>query len=193
MANFVGADGGVIVATLSGNRAQGFQLGCIVANNRSSNALVQVRSSGDQFFANALGCQIAGGLSQATSGVANANSTIFEATAPHSWTTRPRSRLQSRPGGIRVVGGLSTMQTNVASDNTVSVSLWGSKVSGNRGVNFEAFGALQAALAGIAGTNNHVTITLRGVSKKIDVVTADSLPEDPSSNNTVTVLSSPAP
>ena len=51
LANFVGADGGVIVARLSGNVAHGFQLGCIVANNRSSNAALQVRSSGDRFFA----------------------------------------------------------------------------------------------------------------------------------------------
>jgi hypothetical protein len=42
-------------------------------------------------------------------------------------------------------------------------------------------------MSGIAGTNNHVTVALRGVSSQIDVVAVDSLPEDPSGSNTVTV------
>ncbi len=58
---------------------------------------------------------------------------------------------------------------------------------------FDAFGAIQPALTGIAGTNNQATITLRGVSRQIDVVAADSLPADPSGSNTVTVLPSSAP
>lgn len=190
LANFVGADGGVIVATLSANRAHGFQLGCIVANNRSSNAAIQVRSSGDQFFANARGCLIAGGLTQSTTGVANSNSTVFEAFGS-KFVDNTAQIAGIDPGGIRVVGGLSTMLTNLTSDNTVSVSLSGSKVGGNQVVDFEAFGALQSALAGIAGTNNHVTITLRGVSTQIDVVAEDSVPEDFSGSNTVTVIRSP--
>jgi hypothetical protein len=199
LANFVLADGGVIVARLSGNRAYGFQLGCIVANNRSSDAALRVRSSGDRFFANNLGCQIAGGLSQAMIGVAKSNSAVFEAfgsefvdnTAQIGGITPGPDGLR---GGIRVVGGLSTISTNVVSDNTVSVSLTGSKVFGNQVVDFEAFGAIQTALTGIAGTNNHVTITLRGVSSRtIDPIKMDSLPADPSSNNTVTVFSWPAP
>ena len=191
LANFVGADGGVIVATLGGNRAQGFQIGCILANNRSSNAAIQVRSSGDRFFANARGCLIAGGLTQSTTGVANSNSTVFEAFGSE-FVDNTAQIAGVDPGGIRVVGGLSTMAANLTSDNTVSVSLSGSKVGGNRVVNFEAFGALQTSLAGIAGTNNHVTITLRGVSTQIDVVAEDSVPDDPSGSNTVTVIRSPA-
>jgi hypothetical protein len=197
LANFVGADHGVIVARLSGNVAHGFQLGCIVANNRSNNAAIQVRSSGDRFFANTLGCQIAGGLSQSTTGAANSNSTVFEAFGSEFVDNTPEIG-GIEPGGIRVVGGLSTILTNVVSDNTVSVSLTGSKVFGNEDVlgnvvNFEAFGAIHTALTGIAGTNNHVTITLRGVSRTIDVIAADSVPVDPSGSNTVTVLPSPEP
>jgi len=197
LANFVGAHQGVIDAILSGNRAHGFQLGCIVANNRSNNAAIRVRSSGDRFFANTLGCQIAGGLSQSTTGVANSNSTVFEAFGSQFVDNTPEIG-GIEPGGISVVGGLSTILTNVVSDNTVSVSLTGSKVFGNEDVlgnvvNFEAFGAIHTALTGIAGTNNHVTITLRGVSRTIDVIAADSVPVDPSGSNTVTVLPSPAP
>jgi len=78
LANFVGANQGVIVADLSGNRAHGFQIGLIIASNRSSNATIDVRSSGDRFFGNALGALITAGLTQ-TSGVANSNITTFEA------------------------------------------------------------------------------------------------------------------
>ncbi|MFL5620740.1 MAG: hypothetical protein ACJ79A_20360 [Gemmatimonadaceae bacterium] len=187
LVNFVGANGGHIVATLSGNRTHGFQLGCIVANNRSSNAVVEVRSSGDRFFANALGCLIAGGLSQATVGVANSNSTTFEAHGSQ-FVYDTAAVPGGEKGGILVIGGLSTILPNVASYNTVSVALWGSKISGNKGVNFEAFGARNAALSGIAGTNNHVTVSLNGVSKKIDVDTTASLPADPAGTNTVGVI-----
>jgi hypothetical protein len=190
LANFVGADNGVIVATLSGNRAHGFQIGCIVANNRSSHAAVSVRSSGDRFFANARGCLIAGGLNQSTTGIANSNSTVFEAFGSE-FVDNTTQIPGVDPGGIRVVGGLSTILTNTTSDNTVSVSLSGSKVSGNEGVDFDAFGAMKAALSGIAGTNNHVTIALRGVSTKVDVVAVDSAPPDPNGTNTVTVVRIP--
>jgi hypothetical protein len=191
LANFVGADNGVIVATLSGNRAHGFQLGCIVANNRSSHAAVYVRSSGDRFFANARGCLIAGGLNQSPTGVANSNSTVFEAFGSQ-FIDNTAQIGGIDPGGIRIAGGLSTTLTNATSDNTVSVSLTGSKVSGNQVVDFEAFGAIQTALSGIAGTNNHVTIALRGVSRQIDVVAVDSEPEDPNGTNTVTVVRIPS-
>ena len=190
LANFVAADGGVIVATLSGNRAHGFQLGCIVANNRSSDAVVWVRSSGDRFFANARGCLIVGGLNQATTGVANRNSTVFEAFGS-GFVDNTAQIAGIDPGGVRVAGGLSTTPVNTTSDNTVSVSLSGSKVSGNQVVDFEAFGVIQTALSGLAGTNNHVRIALRGVSTHIDVVAVDSLPADPSDSNTVTVLRFP--
>lgn len=186
VANFVGADNGVIVATLSGNRVRGFQLGCIVANNRSSNASITARSSGDQFYENALGCLIAGGLSQATTGVANGNYTTFEARGTRFVDNT--AVLGFPPGGVRVVGGLSTVQANVTSNNVVSVSLWGSKSEGNLGENFEAFGAWMESLAGVAGTGNQVTIQLQGVSKQIDVSATASRPVDPANTNVVTIL-----
>jgi hypothetical protein len=69
---------------------------------------------------------------------------------------------------------------NVASRNTVSVALYGSKVSDNVGVDFQAFGAN----AGIAGTHNRVTIELHGVSKLIAI----PKPQGTSDTNTVTVV-----
>jgi hypothetical protein len=70
----------------------------------------------------------------------------------------------------------------------VSVALWGSKVSDNQGVNFEAYGARMEPPSAVAGTNNHVTIELHGVSKQIDVQAAASQPVDLTGTNTVTVI-----
>lgn len=190
LVNFVGANGAAIVATLSGNRTHGFQLGCIVANNRSSNAVVEVRSSGDRFFANELGCHIAGGLSQALTGVANSSSTIFEARGSQ-FTDNTADFGGLGSGGIRVAGGISTIQVNVTSSNRVRVALWGSTVADNLGVNFEASGARQESLSGLAGTNNKVTIELYGVSKQIDVQATGSVPTDPAGSNTVSVIREP--
>jgi hypothetical protein len=185
--NFVGADNARIAATLEGNRVYGFQLGCIMTNNRSSNATVNVRSSGDRFVGNALGCLIAGGLNQGTTGVANSNVTTVEAHGSQ-FVDNTAQIPGIEPGGVRVVGGLSTSIANTANNNAVNVALWGSKVSGNRVVDFEAFGAWKSSAPGIAGTNNHATITLRGVSKQIEVVTASSIPAELAATNTVTVI-----
>jgi len=187
LANMAGADGGVIVAKLSDNRVHGFQLGCIVANNRSNNGVVQVRSSGDRFFANAHACDILGGLVTQATGSANSNSTTFEAHGSQFVdNTAPIGNTE--PAGIVVVGARSAVQANLTSDNTVFVGLWGSKVSGNLGVNFEAIGALKDAAPAVAGTNNHVTIELHGVSKQIDVQATASQPLEAASTNTVTVI-----
>jgi len=187
LANLVGADGGVLVAMLSGNRVHGFQLGCIVANNRSSHSAVHVRSSGDRFFANGRGCDIVGGLVTQATGGANSNSTTFEAHGSQ-FVDNTASIDGAESGGVFIVGGQSSVQANATSDNTVFVALWGSKVSGNLGVDFQAIGANQNPRSGLAGTNNHVTIELHGVSKQIDVQATASLPAEAAGTNTVTVI-----
>jgi hypothetical protein len=187
LANFVAADQGVIVATLAGNRAHGFQVGLIVANNRSSNATIEVRSTGDRFFGNALGALITGGLSQATTGFANSNTTTFLAHG-----TQFEDNTAEIPGidrgGMRVVAGLSTVKADATSNNTLKVELWGSKTTGNEPIDFEAFGAWKASPPGIAGTNNRATVTLHGVSRQIDGVVMSSFPTDAGGTNSVTVI-----
>jgi hypothetical protein len=187
LANFVGADRGVIVAVLEGNRSHGFQVGLIVANNRSSNATIEVGSSGDRFFGNALGALITGGLSQATSGVANSNMTTFLAHG-----TQFEDNTAEIPGidrgGVRLVAGLSTVKADATSNNTLKVELWGSKTTGNEPIDFQAFGAWKASAPGIAGTNNRTTVTLHGVSRQIDGVVMSSFPTDVGATNSVTVI-----
>ena len=187
VANFVGADHGVIVANLDGNRAHGFQIGLIIANNRSSNATIDVSSSGDRFFENALGALITGGLSQATSGFANSNITSFRAHGTQFVDNTAEIPGIER-GGMRLVGGLSTVKENGTSNNTLNVELWGSKTRDNEPLDFEAYGAWKASAPGIAGTNNHAIITLHGVSKQIDGVVMPSFPADAGGTNSVTVI-----
>ena len=187
VANFVGADQGAVFATLSGNRAERFQIGLIIANNRSSNATIAVRSSGDRIFANALGALISAGLSQAATGVANFNVTTFEAHGTQfTDNTADISPIDS--GGILLVAGLSTVKAGATSNNTLKVDLWGTKSTGNSGSDFEAFGAWKADVPGIAGTNNQAIITLHGVSKRMDVAATPSFPADPANTNSVTVF-----
>jgi hypothetical protein len=195
VANFFGADHGAIDVVMSGNRSYMNVLGCIFENNLTRFATIAVRSDGDRFEDNGLGCQLGGGFVGGTTGVANANATVLEAHgSSFSNNTRTEFFNNSGPaftefGGLLVVGGHALASVNTASDNTVAVRLWGVKVAGNQGDDLEAFGAWSGAVPpGIAGTNNHVTIELHGVSKRIDVQAAASQPPDPTGSNTVTVI-----
>jgi hypothetical protein len=195
VANFAGADHGNVDVVMSGNRSYMNVLGCILENNVTNFATITVRSTGDRFEDNGLGCQLGGGFVGGTTGAANSNTTILEAhDTEFSNNTRTEFFNNTGPafmdfGGLLVVGGHALASVNTASDNTVTVRLWGSAVFANQNADFEAFGAWsEAGLAGIAGTNNHVTIELDGVSKHIDVLARASQPPDPLGTNTVTVI-----
>ena len=103
-------DHGDISVVMSGNRSYQNILGCIVENNRSSFATIYVRSSGDRFEDNGLGCQIGGGL-VSSPGAANSNSTVFECHGTHFIdNTRTYFFNTTGPdftefGGLLVVGG----------------------------------------------------------------------------------------
>ena len=194
IANFVGAHGGEISVTMSGNRAYQNFLGCIVENNRSNSASIYVRSSGDRFVDNGLGCQIGSGF--ATSGVASHNSTIFECHGSHFVDNRRTTFFNttgpafSDVGGVLVVGGDAYLagMAPITSHNTAVMRLWGCKAEGNQHSDFEAYGARSADPSRIAGVDNHTVIELHGVSKRIDVLSVDSSPVDPSGSNTARVI-----
>ena len=193
--NLGGAHRGDISVVMRGNRAYANYLGCIVENNRSSFGTIYVSSSGDRFEDNMLGCQIGGGLVVPLVGTANSNSVVFEARGSQ-FIDNSRDEFYNSTGpdfthwgGLLVEGGTSLRTAGSTSRNTATVRLWGCKVAGNLNIDFLAVGAHAGPTAsGIAGTENHVTIELHGVSKRIDVVTVDSSPEDPSGSNTVTVI-----
>ncbi len=193
--NLAGAHQGDISVVMYGNRSYANFLGCIVENNRSSFARIYVRSSGDRFEDNMLGCQIGGGLVLPLVGTANSNSVVFEAHGTQFIDNRRTEFFNatgpdfSHWGGLLVEGGKAVSGAGNTNSNNVTVRLWGCKVAGNLNIDFQAFGAHSGpTVSGIAGTDNHVSIELRGVSKRIDVVSVDSSPEDPSGSNTATVI-----
>ena len=193
VANFVGAHGGQITVVMSGNRSYENVLGCIVENNRVNSATIHVRSNGDRFYDNGFGCQIGGAL--ASSVTANSNSTIVEAHGT-AFINNTRTEFFNNTGpnfgarfaGLQVVGGKTLSSTAITSHNTVVVRLWGCMIAGNQGVDLEAWGAHSSDPSRIAGVDNHATIELHGVSKRVEVVGGHSSPEDPSGTNTLTVI-----
>lgn len=204
VANFSLANEGDISVDMRGNHSYDNRLGCIFENNRSSSAKIHVRSAGDRFDENGLGCQIGGGI-VLTTGAANSNSTTFEAHGTEFVNNIKRSgfcALCGGPvlndfGGVFVAGGEAVALPETTSGNTVLVTLWGCKVADNvvsdPDFDFHAFGAILdlPGTSDLAGTDNHTTIELHGVSTQIDVVSRDSLPDDQSGSNTVTVIRSP--
>jgi hypothetical protein len=185
--NLNGAVGAQVDVTMSGNRVHDNTNGCIIEHNRASGGVIRVRSSGNRYEHNALGCLIGGGL-VAAPGVANSNATIFEARGD-AFVNNTLDVPSIDYGGVLVLGAETPGVANSSSNNSVTVSLWGTKVSGNQNVDFQAYGARSVANpAGISGTGNQVSIELNGVSKQIDVDAVNSLPTEAAGTNTVTVL-----
>lgn len=193
VANFVGAHRGQITVRMSGNRSYENILGCIFENNRSNFATIHVRSSGDRFEDNGFGCQVGGGL--ASSLTASSNSTILEAHGT-AFINNTRTEFFNTTGpdfgaeraGLLVVGGDALTTIGTTSHNTVAVKLWGCTITGNQRVDFEAWGARAHDPSRVAGVDNHVTIELHGVSKRVAVAGGNSTPVDPSGSNTLTVI-----
>jgi hypothetical protein len=210
-ANFAGADYAEITADLRGNHSHANRNGCIFENNRSSNASIVVRSDGDVFDDNGLGCLIGGGLAGAATGSATFNNTNFTV---HESRFTNNTRTEFNPetggplftdrGGLVVTGGellgTATLPYQYsANGNAVFVQLWDCEIAGNYSVDvvngvptehfdFEAFGARSDVVpssAVPAGTDDHALIQMRGTP--VDVVTHDSQPPDPSGTDWVKV------
>lgn len=185
--NLGGAIGAQVDVTMSGNRVHDNTNGCVIEHNRASSGAIRVRSSGDRIEHNALGCLIGGGL-VAQPGVANSNTTVFEAYGD-AFVDNTLDVTSIDKGGVLITGAETPGAANSASHNIVMISFTGTKVSGNQNVDFQAYAARSTANpAGISGVGNQVTIYLRGVSKQIDVDAINSMPLEAAGTNTVTVI-----
>jgi hypothetical protein len=92
------------------------------------------------------------------------------------------------PGGIAAFGGESFVdQPNRTSGNVLQLALVGTRFSGNHpDSDVTAFGA--NGFGGVLpGTDNHVNILLKGVSRDAALSVVDSDPPDPDGTNTVVV------
>ncbi len=189
---------GQIYVVLNGNRAHGGLFGCIVANDAGASfGTIDVRSNGDTFDENAIGCLLVAATITDPSGAStgNSNSVTFEAYGSQFINnTAPGIPPPGLGGGIGIaaaaadvgVGGVGA--PNSASANTLIVRLWGSGFYGNPNADFQAWGARANTIpVGPAGTYDTTTIDLYGVSKFVDVIAVDSSPDDPTGTDTVTV------
>jgi hypothetical protein len=191
VANLNEALGGELEVTMAGNSFHDNAAGCLVVHNRASEGKIRVRSIGDRVEHNRLGCLVTGGLITGA-GVANANTTEFEAfgsSFSNNTSTDWENTVIIDRGGLVVLAAETPGAANTASGNTVSVALWATTVRGNQNEDFQAFGARSTASPpGIAGTDNHATIALHGLSRWIDVVAVNSMPADPGGTNTVSIV-----
>jgi hypothetical protein len=182
IANHVSVTGGQIDVKMRGNlwhhNTRGW--GCLVLNLNSNSSTIHVRSDGDRFEYNQIGCAIYGGRTTTASSMANENAVTFDAHG---------SAFQhDTAGGVFIAGGYAVLRPNSASDNNVAVALWGCEFDDHQPYEIRAYGAVLEAPPGIAGTDNTVTIALHGVSKQIEVDETPSVPDDPTGTNTVTVI-----
>jgi CSLREA domain-containing protein len=182
--NNAGADGGVVSATLSGNRSYNNFLGLIVENNGASLARVSVTSSGDRFFENGLGALVGAALTQA-----DGNTVNFTATGTSFENNNGFNNFDH--GGLVIIGGENLLIPNGTSDNTVNVELRGCRLANNQLYDLGAFAARSnPASIGLPGTNNRVNIRLYSTGVPV-LVTDDSIPDSPGGMNSV-VVSRPA-
>jgi hypothetical protein len=183
-----GANGGIINATLAGNRSYNNYLGLLVENNRSNNSVSTVFSSGDRFYENGNAAVVGGGLSQ-NSTVANGNTVSFTAYGDSFENNNGFNNFDF--GGLVVPAGENTSIPNGTSNNTVNVELRHCRFSNNQIHDIAAFGARSnPASIGQPGTNNRVRIRLIGTLVPI-FETTDSVPNNPALMNSVTVIRSP--
>ncbi|MFN0278302.1 MAG: choice-of-anchor Q domain-containing protein [Pyrinomonadaceae bacterium] len=185
--NIGGATGGVISATLNGNRSYNNYFGLLAGNNGSSLATITLSSSGDRFYENGQGAVLFGGIS--SSDVANGNTVNFTAKE-----TRFENNNGLNPfdlGGLLVIGGENRSFPNGTSDNTVNVSLSACTMRNNQlPGDLVAYGARSNPESiGPPGTNNRVTVTKANFgTNRMRQVFINSIPSLPELMNLVTVI-----
>ncbi len=179
--NNQGATGGIINATLTGNRSYSNYAGILVENNRSNNAVSTVISSGNRFFENGAGAIVGGGLG----GTANGNTVSFKSYGDVFENNNGFNNFDF--GGLIIPGGENTTMPNGTSNNTVNVELRNCRFSNNQLHDLAAFGARSSPSSiGLPGTNNRVSVRLYSTGVPV-LVTDDSIPDSPGGMNSVVV------
>jgi hypothetical protein len=176
---------GVINVRVTDNRSSGENTGMVFANPGASSSTINVFSAGNRLFGNGVGTII-----NAAIPVGNGNIINFEAHGDQFLDNTAPFSVSGFHGGLIVIGGEETVAPNGVNNNTVNVALWGCRMNGNNTWDLFAAGALSLPESiGPAGVNNHVTIEIHGEGQSQPVeFFADSIPDDPSLNNSVTVI-----
>ena len=181
--------GSTINVRMRGNRIWGQTMGSVIANNGATNSTVNVFSGGNRAFSNGAGLVVLGANAGFPS---NGNTVDLQAHGDH-FVDNTATPFPDLVGGIVVLGADNvSLSANVVNNNSVSVSLWGCRIGGNATWDIFAVGARSIPESvGAPGVNNHVTIEIRGARRDpwepVQFVT-DSIPNDPSLNNSATVI-----
>ena len=192
--NANGASGAIIRASLSGNYVHGNKIGIRSFNvaggiNTIHSARVVIESNADRFEENGLGIALVPGISEGPTATANGNFVDFEAhgtTIKHSIGAIPPETFNPSCG-IVVMGGFK-FSTGEASNNRVTMKLWGCTISDNQGAaDIYAYGAY-SEIANPAGINNRVQIQLNGVSRNATDIVIAGLPVEPAGTNVVNIV-----
>ena len=179
--NSSGASAGVINARLIGNRSWGNQFNLIV-NAGVTGGRLNVVSAGNNYFDNGNGLTILGGLN------ASGNTINFQGFGD-SYTNNAAGSNFDR-GGLVIIGGENDAAAGLSNNNTVNVSLFGCRFSGNDLWDLAGIGARSFDPSlGDPGSNNHVTVNIIGIPRRPAFVEffADSIPAEYSVTNSVTV------
>ncbi len=181
IANSQQADGGVVSATLSGNRIYNNNNGLVIEAINTSLGRFTVVSSGDRFYQNTIGTAVGGGLRLSSSEVnADGNTTSFEAYG---------SRFENNNSNGLGIGAAATHHANGTSNNTVKAYLSGCIFGNNAGLDIRATGAESVPESiGSPGTNNHVTLERSPFVTNYIQVFTNSIPDIKGDMNSVTVI-----
>jgi hypothetical protein len=181
IANTSQANGGVVSATLSGNRCYNNLNGLVVEGVNTSFGRITVVSSGDRFYQNNLGAGVGGGLRLIASAVnADGNTTSFEAY---------NTSFENNSSEGLDISAAATYVSNATSNNNVSVHLRSCRFGNNQGVDISAIGALSVPESiGSPGTNNHATLERSPFIKNYVQVYINAIPDIKGDMNTVTVI-----
>jgi hypothetical protein len=183
--NTGGVTGATAWVTLRSNRSYRNQRGLFAANNNSSGNVILIDSRGDQFTNNVAGCVLHAGLGFA--GRADSNLLVFEAEGDVIADNDGPSDQPPPPGGIDAFGASTTVESDRTSGNLLRIALAGTRFSGNHAdSDINAFGA-RGTGGVLPGTDNHVEILLKGISRHAALSAVDSDPPDPNGTNTVMV------
>lgn len=192
--NFAGAVGSTVNIRMSGNRSWGQKQGRLIVNNRAITSSVNVISSGNRFEGNGAGTNVFGGLSSGGTR-ADGNTINFEAHGDQFIDNTAATELDH--GGLIVVGVENDSPTGGGgSNNTVNVTLWGCRMSGNALHDLYGVGARSNFRVNgdpSLSQNNHATIVINGDGndngrwQPVEQF-ADSLPEPPDYGNSVSVI-----
>ena len=181
--------GAQINLNMKGNYIHGCRIGVLYfasgLGNNVENCSLDLISNEDHIEGNGCGIDLSGGTSNAPV-LANNNivtAQMYGSTIKENGLAQFPPNNNAHPGGIDIAGGWGN---NGASNNSLTVKLWGCDISNNNGTDIYAYGAFSPS-AVIAGTNNRLDLYLYGLSANAIVNAHPSIPTEPAGTNVVNV------